>query len=87
MINPFEGRAAPLSGPARDLLPITPDDNTDLSTVAVALFVETGGTVSFVTVAGETRSVSIGDFSILPVGVMRVLSTGTTASGLHGFLI
>jgi len=87
MFDPFKNRAISLNGPATDLIPIVPDDVTDLAVVASALLVETGGTVSFVSRAGETRSVVLGDGAILPVGVRRVLATGTTASGIHGFAL
>lgn len=87
MKNPFENRTPSLNGPATDLSPVTPDDNTDLAEVAVALFVENGGAVSFISAAGQARSVTLADFSILPVGVVRVLATGTTATGIHAMLV
>ena len=87
MFDPFKNRQADLNGPARDMLPVTPNDGTDLPAVAVALFVETGGAVSFVSQAGETRSVTLGDFSLLPVGVRRVRATGTDASGIHALML
>lgn len=87
MSNPFASRTASLSGPARDIQPIVPSDTTDLSEVAVSLYVETGGHLSVVTVAGQNRSFTVGDMMILPLGVVRVNSTGTTASGIHGFTI
>ncbi len=85
-MNPFANRAGSLSGPATDALPVTPNDATDLPHVALGLYVETGGTISMVTVAGQTRIVAVADFSILPVGVRRVRSTGTTATGLHALV-
>jgi hypothetical protein len=87
MSNPFKGRTLPLGGPATDMAPITPSDSTDLPHVALALYAETGGTVALVTVAGATRSVRVADFSMLPVGVRRVLATGTTATGLHAMVL
>lgn len=87
MTNPFANRAASIQGPARDLLPVTPDNNTDLAQVAVALFVETGGTVSIVTVNGNTRTVTLPDFSLLPVGATRVMATNTSASGIHALVL
>lgn len=68
MTNPFANRAPSLSGPATDIAPVTPNDGTDLAKVALALYVETGGSVAFTTVAGEDRTVVVTDFSILPVG-------------------
>ena len=87
MINPFANRAAPLSGPARDIEPVTPDDATLFPEVAVALYVETGGTLSIVTERGETRDLTVPDFCIVPVGVSQVRATGTTALGIHALLV
>ncbi|MGC8201151.1 spike base protein, RCAP_Rcc01079 family [Aliiroseovarius sp. PTFE2010] len=87
MKNPFENRALPLNGPAHDILPVIPDDGTDLPEVAVALYVESGGTITFNTVKGAVRTVSVSDFAILPVGVSRVQATGTTASGIHALMV
>lgn len=87
MSNPFSDRVSALSGPARDIAPVIPDDAIAMSMAAVALYVETGGTLSVITVAGETRTFSCGDFAIVPVGVTHVLATGTTASGIHAYRI
>lgn len=86
-MNPFENRIKALSGPATDALPVTPDDITDLPHVAIGLYVETGGTLSIVTVTGETRSLAVADFSILPVGARRVNATGSTATGIHALVL
>ncbi len=86
-MNPFSHRSAALSGPATDALPVTPSDSVDLAHVAIALYVETGGTLDIVTVAGNTRSLSVLDHSILPLGVRRVNATGTTASGIHALVL
>ncbi len=87
MTNPFENRSLSLRGPATDMAPITPSDTADLVNVAVALYVETGGAIAFTSVAGHDRVVTVGDNSILPVGVSRVLTTGTTATGIHAFVL
>lgn len=86
-MNPFARRNLPLSGPALDALPVTPDDATDLARVAIGLYVETGGTLSLVTAAGEVRSLAVADFSILPLGVRRVRASGTTAAGIHALVL
>ncbi len=86
-MNPFKNRALALSGPASDALPVTPNDVADLAHVAIGLYVETGGTVSIVTVTGETRTIAVADFSILPIGVQRVRATGTTATGIHALVL
>ncbi len=86
-MNPFARRNLPLSGPAQDALPVTPDDASDLAHVAIGLYVETGGTLSLVTATGETRELRVADFSILPVGVRRVRASGTTAQGIHALVL
>ncbi len=88
MANPFSGRAVSISGPATDIIPVTPDDSNDLPDVAIALFVESGGALVFDSVSGEAiRTVNVGDGVILPVGARRVHATGTTASGIHALVI
>lgn len=87
MADPFTNRAASVGGPARDIVPVTPDDAAELGFTAVALYVETAGAVTFVTAAGATRTVAMGDHAILPVGARQVLATGTTAAGIHAFRI
>ena len=87
MNNPFARRASSLQGPAADLQPVTPDDSADLPKVAIGLYVEAGGTLAIVTIAGEQRVVEVPDFTILPVGVQRVAASGTTASGIHALVL
>ncbi len=87
MSNPFINRAPSLSGPATDIFPVVPSDTVDFTDVALALYVETGGTVDFVTAKGNTRTVIVGDLAILPVGTQRVNATGTTAAGIHAMVI
>jgi len=87
MTNPFTGRFVGASGPARDLVPVLASDAIELADIAVALYIETGGTLAFVSVSGEARTVTVGDLSILPVGARQVLATGTTASGIHAFVV
>ena len=86
-MNPFANRARSIQGPATDAFPVTPDDTTDLPMVAIALYVESGGTLVVNTVAGETRTINVADFSILPLGTSRVRATGTTASGIHALVL
>jgi len=87
LTNPFENRTSSLSGPATDILPVTPNDSSDLSEVAIALYVETGGTLSLVTARGASRTVTVADRSILPVGVRKVNAAGTSATGIHAMVI
>lgn len=87
MQNSFASRSASLQGPGTDIRPVTPSNTVDFPAVAAALYVETGGMLSIVTVSGTTRQVAVADFSILPVGVQRVNATGTTAAGIHALVV
>lgn len=86
-MNPFQNRAVPLSGPATDACPVTPNDATDLLDVALGLYVEQGGSVCVDTVVGATRTLVVSDFSILPVGVRRIRASRTTATGIHALVL
>lgn len=88
MANPFSGRAVPISGPATDIVPVTPSDSADLPDVAVALYVSGAGTVVVDTISGATaRTVPVAENMLLPVGVKRVRATGTTATGIFALVI
>ena len=87
MHNAFETRSTSLSGPGIDYSPVTPDDGADLPTVAISLFVETGGAVTFVSQKGQTRTVNLPNYGYLICGVRRVQATGTTASGIHAITV
>jgi len=83
----FKSQALTAAGPATDILPVTPNDGADLSFVASALYVETGGILSILTVRDQVRTIEVGDLSLLPVGVRRVRATGTTATGIHALVV
>lgn len=87
MQNPFDTRSTSTAGPGIDYVPVTPDDGADLATVAISLFVETGGAVSFVSQKGQTRTVNLPDYGYLTCGVRKVNATGTTASGIHAIVV
>jgi len=86
-MNPFAHRARSIHGPATDALPVTPNDGADLPVIAIGLYVESGGSVVVDTVAGETRTIAVADFSIMPLGTVRVRATGTTAAGIHALVL
>lgn len=67
-----------------DIIPVTPNDSTDLAKVGV-LYIETGGDIVVRTFDGgdTNRTITVASASWFPIVVRRVLSTGTTASGIH----
>ena len=87
MQNPFETRFTSTAGPGTDYAPVTPDDGADLATVAISLFVETGGAVSFVSQKGQSHKVNLPDYGYLTCGVRQVNATGTTATGIHAIVV
>lgn len=88
MNNPFDARLSALCGPARDCVPIVPDDTADLSQVAVSLYVEVGGAIHVETEAGNERTISVPSASVVPLGVRKVFATGTDAGvKLHALVI
>ena len=73
-----------------DLVPVTPNDSTDLATAARSIRCKpnTGvaGNVAFVALNGQSRTTEIAVGETLAVGAKRILSTGTTATGLEIYI-
>ena len=73
-----------------DLVPVTPNDATDLAVAARAIRCKptTGaaGTLRFTALNGEVRNTSIDVGETLTVGAKRIHSTGTTATGLEVYI-
>lgn len=74
-----------------DMIPVTPNDGTDLapgSRNVVGLYIESGGVLVVRTIDSGTtsRSITVASFQTLPLAVTRVLSTGTTATGIHALV-
>lgn len=68
---------------ASDVESVTPSDSTNLTEVARALYVGGAGNVALVTPEGTTATFSnVNAGTILPVRVVRVNSTSTTATSI-----
>ena len=91
MANPFVYTNSPnQSGLVYDMIPVTPNDSTDnvgAGNVAIGLYIETGGDVTFLNKDGNERTVSVIDNFYLVVSVKRVKATGTTATGIHALVV
>ena len=87
MTNPFNTRSLGIAGPGIDYAPVTPDNDADLADVAIALYIEGAGDVSFVSQKGSMRTVAVPAFGWILCGVKRVRATGTTATGIHAVVI
>jgi hypothetical protein len=88
--QPFTSRNTLLAGIGRDVLPVTPSDSADIVPGSVAMGIickGDAGDVAFVTAAGVQRTYPIEAGETLPVGIARILATGTTATGIWAFLL
>lgn len=70
-----------------DIIPITPSDTTSITSVCatedqVGLYIATGGNLTVEMASGNNRTVVVTDGSNFYGKVLKVLSTGTTASGI-----
>lgn len=70
------------SGPAIDVVPVTPSDSVDLAYTPKGVYIETGGNLAFLTVTNASRVLPL-DRGWHPISPKRILVTGTTAVGIH----
>jgi len=71
------------SNPAENAVAVVPNDSSDLTNTARALYIGGAGNIKVDTSAGDTvifYAAPVG--SIIPVRVRRVYSTGTTATNI-----
>lgn len=71
------------SRPGDGSAPVTPDDDVDLPQRARALYVEGEGAVAFIAIDGTQDIWNVPANFIIPITVVRVLATGTDATGIH----
>jgi hypothetical protein len=87
MTDRFETTVASLNGPAVHAFAVTPDDAARLPETTRALYVGTSGAVTAELQSGALATfAALASGSILPARIVRVLATGTTASGLVGLV-
>lgn len=84
MSDPFQSYGTGLEAPATRAVAVTPNDSTDLTVFARALYVGVGGNITLDTVGGDSAVAFVGvpAGSILSVRTQRVRLTGTTASDI-----
>ena len=85
MSDKFSNYHSGLESPAERAFAITSNDSTDLTVYPRAIYVGGAGNVKVTTLGGDTVTLNGAVAgSILPVRVVRVFSTGTTATNLIG---
>ena len=83
----FSEYTSGLSSPIFGGFDITPDDATDLVSLTRAIILEGAGDVAVILKNGDAITLpALAAGVIYPVRVARVLSTGTTATGLKGLI-
>jgi hypothetical protein len=88
MPDAFDRHQPGLSSPASDMIPVTPNDSTDLSTPGRSIVCGVSGTLSVITYAGVQRDIPASLVLAgvpIPVRVKRVRATGTDATGIWIF--
>jgi len=84
----FKNFSTSPDSPSVDQVSITPNDGADLLSPVSSLYVGVSGNVTLVGAKGNTVTfVGVPGGTILPVAVVRVLATGTTATNLIGLSI
>jgi hypothetical protein len=74
--------SAGVTAPAANAFPVTPNDSADLATTARSLLIGTAGDLRVTTLAGDTVTLTGVPAGVLPLAVVRVFNTSTTASNI-----
>ena len=83
--NPFNGDVQmPFAG--SDVIPVVKSDTVDFPEMAIGLYVGGAGAISMVTARGATRVITVAANAYIPIGLIRVNSTGTTATNMVAIL-
>lgn len=84
-LDHYDGTTSGLNSPAIGVMAITPDDANDLAIMPRALMVAGAGNVAVIMKDGSTGTLPALQPGVpYPVRVARVLTTGTTATGILG---
>ena len=85
MTDRFADFQPSLSGPASTGFSVAPNDAADLPEATRALYIGTGGNLAVTMLSGaELVLAGLPDGSLLPLRVVRVRATGTTAAAIVG---
>ncbi len=81
MSNPFRTHNSGLTSPASRVVPIVPDDESDLPEgVCRGLLVGTAGTANLIDASGEARTGVPLQQGFNPIGVARIMTGGSAAN-------
>ena len=81
----FRSHSRSLTSPPEHAIAIQPDDAAELLHATRALYVGGGGDVAVQLLEGDVVSlVNVSGGTLLPIRIVRVLASGTSATGLVG---
>lgn len=87
MAQKFTRRSGSFVASADDAVAVIPNDSTDLATATRGIYVGGAGDLAVRMLSGNNVTLSgVPGGSLLPLSVIRILATGTTASGIVGLL-
>ncbi|WP_172122687.1 MULTISPECIES: hypothetical protein [unclassified Devosia] len=87
MTDRFEHHAKGLDSPASHAFTITPNDSEPLIEATRAIYIGAGGALSVTLLSGaQVVFVNLSGGSVLPVRVVQVKASGTTASQILGLV-
>lgn len=69
--------------PFRSWKSVTPDDNNDLDSVPRGLIATGAGDIAIQDGNGNNITITVSAYEVLDFSPVRVLSTGTTATGIY----
>jgi len=84
MADQFKYHSSGLDSPATRHFTVTPADGSDLANIPRALFIGGAGDVAIRDGAGTDVTYTVPAGVLLPIRAVRVLATGTTATGIVG---
>lgn len=85
-LNPFHSWSKSAAGPALGSFAITPNNSTDLATDIRAVTIGTAGTLSWVSVGGDTQTTAPLPPGTYPIYARRIRASGTTATQITGWV-
>lgn len=89
MSNPFKYLSGNPTGLIKSWVSVTPNDSTDnvgTGNVAIGLYVETGGDVTWTDVNGNDVTANVPSNFYINCSVTRVKATGTDAAGIFALI-
>lgn len=71
---------------AIDIVPVDPSDTVDLVDMSRAIRASGAGTIRVTTYRGQVRNTYLAAGELLPLCVIRIHDTGTTATGIEALI-